>query len=102
MMNRRCDQCRFWTPPDATEYWHPVRSVMGECKKTPQLEDMCSWDIDGEGETVWAITPEHERATATTVDGSGYYSGLLTKPEHFCSMWEYPHQRDNLGGADAD
>ena len=81
----RCDACQFWTPPESGE-WEPIRQSFGHCNRTPHSEDMTKWDEEDD-ECRRVIVAEYADRTAAAVDGSGYYAGLITKPEHFCAMF---------------
>lgn len=81
----KCADCRFWEAPREGE-WDAVRKVMGRCNRTPHVEDATTWgDEDDDFERV--MLPEYADRTAATWDASGYSSGLICKPEHFCAMF---------------
>lgn len=80
----RCDRCQFWKAPKADE-WEPVRAKMGDCDRTPHIEDMSKWDDDYEKR---AILEEYADRTAAAGDASGYSAYLVTTADHFCAMFK--------------
>ncbi|MDH5797698.1 MAG: hypothetical protein OEZ19_03965 [Paracoccaceae bacterium] len=65
----------------------PVPSLMGACDRTPDTEEMTDWER-GDNDTARIILPEYGDRTAATDAGTGYAAGLVTKPEHFCAMFQ--------------
>lgn len=82
----RCDSCKFWMPPEGDE-WEPIRQAFGTCLRTPHVEAMTAWD-DESDDCRRVLLAEYADRTAAASDASGYSARLLTKPEHFCAMFQ--------------
>ncbi len=83
-MKKRCRNCKHWElTEDLTDC--PVRRCLGECSATPHVDEASDWTADF---SRMVEAKEHKKTTAFAADSSGYYAGLLTKPKHYCSMWE--------------
>ncbi len=79
----RCDECRFWEAAKADD-WSEVSTLLGTCLRTDHLDDARGWDDEGRD----TLKPEYADRTAFSYDASGYASGLRTKAEHFCAMFQ--------------
>ena len=76
-MTRRCDQCRYWTPPstneDGVECVYAAVQFQGQaCRRVLHIN---AWAAD-------------LSTTAIVADADCYGATMITKAEHSCSMWE--------------
>ena len=76
----QCKTCKHWVAPD-----RDYMEGFGKCKGTPEQWDYKRFDAKGE------IVGDPS-ITALVEDGSAYYAGLLTRPEHYCSMYSKVNQ----------
>lgn len=80
----RCDQCKFWTGLEK-DHSFGIYAEFGFCNRTLEIADMIVWK---RAFTVWEMKPEFEYATACTSDISDAGSSYLTRPQHFCAMFQ--------------
>jgi len=95
-MTMRCEQCRHWKPE---QDWAWETITVGDCKRIPSREELRNEPFEGEGararsdyddwDDVEAIERDAaEKAKAWTYDASSYISGLTTKPDFGCVLFE--------------
>ena len=71
---KKCLTCKHW---EKDKRVGGPQDLYRQCKKT-LFEDLS-----------WApYEPKNKESTAYVVDGSGYWAGLFTRPEHGCTMHE--------------
>ena len=81
----KCEDCKYWLKPEKDdEFASKIARDFGTCKKIAFREEVGGWDKDYEN---WDIKPEFADLTAICADGEEYIAYVLTKPEHFCSMF---------------
>lgn len=75
MTDQRCRTCKYWGDAEDKELAPPDEART--CVRVGAVQDADESDVT-----------KREPMLAYTLDGSGYYSALITYPEFGCVLWE--------------
>ena len=84
----KCGNCKHWqaNKSDAVEpAAYDGITGLSKCMKTIPVYDVYEWSSDGDDMIVKELFKRH---LAFTVDGSDYYSALVTKSDFGCVSFE--------------